>query len=44
MTKKQWNVNVVDKQHTVEVECGEWSITGKLKVDCNMVKVWRQWL
>ena len=44
MTKKQWNVNVVDKLHTVEVEGGDWSITGKLKVDGNTVKVWKQWI
>jgi hypothetical protein len=44
MTKKQWNLNVVDKPHTVEVEGGKWSITGKLKVDGNTVRVWSQWL
>jgi hypothetical protein len=44
MTKRQWNVNVADKPHIVEVEGGSWSITGKLKVDGNMVKAWRQWL
>jgi hypothetical protein len=44
MTKKQWNVNVVDKLHIVEVEGGTWSIAGKLKVDGNTVTVWRQWL
>jgi hypothetical protein len=44
MTKKQWNVNVADKPHTVEVEGGKWSITGELKVDGNSVRAWRQWL
>jgi hypothetical protein len=44
MTKQQWNVNIVDKPHTVEVEGGAWSITGKLNVDGKTVKVWRQWL
>ena len=44
MTKKQWKVNVDDKLHIVEVEGGKWSFTGKLKVDGNMVQVWRQWL
>jgi hypothetical protein len=44
MPNKQWNVNVVDKPHTLEVEGGDWSITGKLKVDGNMVKSWKQWL
>jgi hypothetical protein len=44
MTKKQWNVNVADKLHIVEVEGGTWSFTGKLKVDDHTVKVWRQWL
>lgn len=44
MTKKQWNVNVADKLHIVEVEGGTWSIAGELKVDGNKVKVWRQWL
>jgi hypothetical protein len=44
MTKKQWNVNVADKPHIVEVEGGGWSIKGKLKVDGNTVKVWSQWL
>ena len=44
MTKKQWNVNVADKLHTIEVEGGTWSIAGELKVDGNKVKAWRQWL
>ena len=44
MTKQQWNVNVADKPHIVEVEGGKWSFTGKLKVDGNTVQVWRQWL
>jgi hypothetical protein len=44
MTKKQWNVNVADKPHTIEVEGGNWAVKGKLKVDGNTVKVWSQWL
>ena len=44
MTKRQWNVNVADKLHIVEVEGGTWSIAGELKVDGNTVRVWRQWL
>ena len=44
MTKKQWNVNVADKLHLVEVKGGKWSFVGELKVDGNKVKVWRQWL
>jgi hypothetical protein len=43
MTKKQWNVNVADKPHIVEVEGGTWSIAGRLNVDGNTLKVWRQW-
>ena len=44
MTRKQWNVNVADKLHIIEVEGGTWSIAGELKVDGNTVKVWRQCL
>jgi hypothetical protein len=44
MTKKQWNVNVADKPHIVEVKGGTWSTTGRLNVDGNTLKVWRQWL
>ena len=43
MSKKQWNINVADKPHTIEVEGGAWSVTGALKVDSNTVKVWKQW-
>ena len=44
MNKKQWNVNVTDKPHIIEVEGGTWSVTGRLKVDGNTVKVWKQWI
>ena len=44
MAKKQWNVNVADKSHTIEVVGGTWSIARELKVDGNRVKAWRQWL
>ena len=44
MTKKQWNVNLADKRHKVEVEGGKWSVVGELSVDDNKIKVWRQWL
>lgn len=40
MAKKQWNINVADKLHIVEVEWSRWSNAGELKVDGNTVKVW----
>ncbi len=43
MAKMQWNVEVANKAHIVEVEGGTWSIIGKLKVDGNTAKVWKQW-
>ena len=44
MAKKQWSVDVANKTHIVEIEGGTWSIAGKLKVDGNTAKVWKQWL
>jgi len=44
MNKKQWNINVADKPHIIEVEGGTWSVAGRLKVDGNTVKVWKQWI
>ena len=44
MDKKQWNVTVADKTHIIEVEGGTWSVTGRLKVDGNTIRVWKQWI
>lgn len=44
MSKQQWNMNVADKPHIIEVEGGTWSVAGSLKVDGNIVKVWKQWI
>ena len=40
MPKKQWNINVADKLHIVEVKWSGWSNAGELIVDGNAVKVW----
>ena len=44
MPEKQWNVYVADKPHSIEIEGGNWSTKGRLKVDGNTIRVWSQWL
>ena len=40
MAKKQWNVNIADKLHVVEVDWSRWSTSGEIRVDGNVVQAW----